>query len=134
MYLEETPWSWNPTNDVPRWHGCYSYAFRTRNRTTGLIEKPSNGSWGTGAWPGLRLSDGNYAYAFDHCTSLSTLVGRKTCHAVGYNCVFYDGHVELISGKMAETVDYIATFAFTGYEANFFSCQNVFDLTQGIFY
>jgi prepilin-type processing-associated H-X9-DG protein len=131
MYLEESSLpGWTPTSDSSRWHGCYSYAFRTRD-SSGFVAEPSVS---TLPWPALRLADGNYVYAFDHCTSLSTVIGRYTCHKSGYNCVFYDGHVEFISGKMAERVDYIATFALTRYDANFLSCRYVFDMVQGIFY
>lgn len=135
MYLEETPWVWNATNDIPRWHGCYSYAFRTRNKTTGVPEDPSLGSWGSGPWPSIRITDGNYAYAFDHVWSQSTTAGRLTCHKSGYNCVFYDGHVEFFKDRDADVLDYIAgSFSSQPYKANYTAVWYVFDRSQGIFY
>jgi prepilin-type N-terminal cleavage/methylation domain-containing protein/prepilin-type processing-associated H-X9-DG protein len=135
MYLQESPWAWNTTDDSPRWHGSYSYAFRTRNKITGLIEDPSLGSWGAGPWPSLKITDGNFAYAFDHCYSPSTTAGRLTCHQTGYNCVFYDGHVEYFQGRDAGYVDYIAGFfAAQPYRANFTAGWYVFDRSQGLYY
>lgn len=125
---------WTTASDQPRWRGCYAYAFRTRNKITGLIESPALGSWGAGPWPGLRITDGNYAFAFDQCVS-TTGSGRATCHRSGYNCVFYDGHVQFFTGSDADTVDYIANLLLgMPYEADFASCRNVFDRSQGIYY
>lgn len=135
FYLEETSLSgWTTTSDRSRWRGTYSYAFRTRNRGTGVIEPPSNLSWGTGPWPGVRLSDGNYAYAFDHVTAF-TGPGRVTCHKGGYNCVFYDGHVQYMNGGPSIVVmDYVAINAATPQDANYLCTKNVFDQSQGIVY
>jgi prepilin-type N-terminal cleavage/methylation domain-containing protein/prepilin-type processing-associated H-X9-DG protein len=135
VFLDETSLpGWTTSSDQSRWRGSYSYAFRTRNRTTGLIEDPSLGSWGAGPWPALRLSDGNYAYAFDHCTSVAG-PGRARGHRAGYNVVFYDGHAQLFRGKDADAVDYIAGF-FAGapYRANYTATRMVFDRSQGIVY
>ncbi|MEI6083918.1 MAG: type II secretion system protein [Verrucomicrobiota bacterium] len=125
---------WTTASDQSRWRGCYSYAFRTRDKNTGVIVSPAGGSWGAGPWPGVRLSDGNYAYAFDHCSSSAGL-GRLLAHKTGYNCVYYDGHLEYFGGGNLTALDYLATtFVATPWDVNFFSCQNVFDRSQGIYY
>lgn len=135
VFIEEASLpGWTTASDQSRWRGCYAYAFRTRNKTTGLIDNPSLGSWGLGPWPSLRITDGNYAYAFDQCASF-TGAGRITCHKTVYNCVFYDGHVQFFGGQDAATVDYIANLLVgMPYEANFATCRNVFDRSQGIYY
>lgn len=124
---------WTSASDQYRWRGSYSYAFRTRNKMTGLIEPPSLGSWGTGPWPGISMRDGNYAFAFDHCNSTAG-PGRKLDHKTGYNCVFYDGHVEFFGGANADVIDYIVGASGTPQAANYNTCWKVFDAAQGIAY
>lgn len=135
VLLDETSLSgWTTTSDQSRWRGSYSYAFRTRNRVTGLIEDPALASWGTGPWPGLRLTEGNYVYAFDTCVS-SQGPGRLTCHRTGINTVFYDGHTQYFSGASASALDYIATALLAQpWSADFTACRSVFDRSQGLFY
>ena len=70
VYVAETPWAWDTSVDYSRWRGSYSYAPRTRNITTGAISFPPNCQYATGPspcthpWPGLKITDGNYVYAF----------------------------------------------------------------------
>jgi prepilin-type N-terminal cleavage/methylation domain-containing protein/prepilin-type processing-associated H-X9-DG protein len=134
LFLEDASLpGWTTASDQSRWRGCYAYAFRTRNKTTGVIESPALGSWGAGPWPGVRLSDGNYAFAFDQLVD-STGPNRKACHKDGYNCVFYDGHVQFFGGADLIALDYVAGISATPQEANYLSTWRVFDRSQGIYY
>jgi len=133
IWLDENPWPFDPSD--PRWRGCYSYAFRTREPATGAVANPANVASGV-VWPGQRLADGNFAFAFDHVALQSNPVGpRYTCHRSGYNCVFYDGHVQHFGGREASQIDfYSVSYPLSFFNANFLACQNVFDKSQGIIY
>ncbi|MBI4024580.1 MAG: type II secretion system protein [Verrucomicrobia bacterium] len=127
---QSSPWGWNPSQDRSRWRGCYSFAFRTVHPTTGAIDHPA--VYGAD-WPGVPITRGNFAYAFDHVIVSGGVTPRATAHKQGYNCVFYDGHVEFFGGASASLIDTIA-IANVYYNATFNSCRDVFDKAQGIIY
>jgi len=136
-WLNETPWAWNTNSDTSRWRGTYSYAFRTRHPVNGTMQNPANMTPfnGTGPWPGVRITDGNFSYAFDHLPSPTAGYGRITCHKAGYNCVFYDGHVQFFAGSEAEQIDYwVNYYSGVSYNANHINCKYVFDRSQGLIY
>jgi len=137
IWLVEAPWGWNTSADGARWRGTYSTAYRCPHPADdSVIAHPSN-HYGTGmTWPAIPLRCGNLAYAFDHL-ELGTTGGaaRNTCHRTGYNCVFYDGHVEFFSGSQARQIDAIAfanVLTTSGPVWN--ACRYVFDPSQGIVY
>jgi prepilin-type N-terminal cleavage/methylation domain-containing protein/prepilin-type processing-associated H-X9-DG protein len=128
---QSSPYVWDSSQDRARWRGCYSFAFRSVHPTNGSIINPPN-SYG-GDWPSVPITRGNFAYAFDHVFASGGVIPRTTCHKLGYNCVFYDGHVEFFGGASASTIDTIAA-ANIYYNATFLNCRDVFDKSQGIVY
>jgi prepilin-type N-terminal cleavage/methylation domain-containing protein/prepilin-type processing-associated H-X9-DG protein len=134
IWLDENPWNWDPSWNIPRWRGCYAFAFRTRD-AGGTLGNPANFYGGAG-WAGIRIGDGNFVFAFDHVSLQSNPVApRYTCHQTGYNCVFYDGHVQYFSGKDAAQIDsYAVSYPISFYNANYLACENVFDKSQGLSY
>ena len=65
LYLDDNSLpGWTTSSDQSRWRGSYSYAFRTRNKTTGLIEDPSLGVsgplWVRGGIPVTGADGGQY--------------------------------------------------------------------------
>lgn len=142
--FEDTSW-WDPTLNVARWNGCYSFAHRSIRSplVSGVIHNPAL----SGRWTAVPTSMGNFAYAFDHVYACighwtgSSWVGyyapgRFSRHKTGYNCVFYDGHVEWIGGPgQIASLDAIeATYIATDYSMNYFACRDVFDKSQGLSY
>ncbi len=136
-WLDEVPWTWNASQDRARWRGTYSYALRSYHPTTGALVNPmnyTNYNCTSCYWPGIKLKDGNFSFAFDHIHSPGPLPGRMTHHPTGYNCVFYDGHVEHFSGEKAEMVDGYALQYGGGafYNASYAAARLVFDRSQGL--
>jgi len=142
-WLAEVPFGWSTTDDKPRWRGSYMRAWRTP-KVTGAVAyvKPGSPSaGGAGPWNAPSLSDGNLAYAFDmlyvSSAGVPPISGRYSGHPTGYNCVFYDGHVEFFGGAKGDEVD--AQFL-AGYNSsnilggNYSVCRRVFDPSQGINY
>jgi len=129
--------TWDASQDRARWRGCYSFAFRAKDPVSGAIGNPVN-FYGTNAWDAVALREGNFAFAFDHLRVASAgtpfLPGRYSCHPAGYNCVYYDGHVQFFGGSQADTIDFRVTTSTTSYNGNFNSCRWVFDRSQGIIY
>jgi len=136
-WLTELPFAWDASQDRARWRGCYSFAFRAKDPVSGAIGNPVN-FYGTNAWDAVALREGNFALAFDHLRVASAgtpfLPGRYSCHPAGYNCVYYDGHVQFFGGSQADTIDFRVTTSTTSYNGNFNSCRWVFDRSQGIIY
>lgn len=128
---QSTPWGWTPAQDRARWRGCYSFAFRSVHPTNGSIINPANHH--PDYWPGVPISRGNFAYAFDHVIVSAFPTPRSSCHRQGYNCVFYDGHVEFFGGESARVIDTIAA-ANIYYNATHLVCRDVFDKSQGLIY
>ena len=141
---ENTSW-WNSSLDVARWNGCYSFAHRAINSpaATGVIHNPGL----SGRWTAVPLKMGNFSYAFDHLYAFigywngSSWVGyyasgRYSRHKTGYNCVFYDGHVEYFGNPsdVALLDFYEATYLASDYNINYMSCKFVFDKSQGLNY
>jgi prepilin-type N-terminal cleavage/methylation domain-containing protein/prepilin-type processing-associated H-X9-DG protein len=123
-----------PAETVATWlspaRGSYSYAYRARNPANGRIGNPANFSpnWPNDLFPAIRITDGNYSYAFDRLLPIRP-------HSTGYNCVFYDGHVEFFSGKSADSIDFWSTFySATYYNPDYIACLTNFDRSQGLAY
>jgi prepilin-type processing-associated H-X9-DG protein len=130
--------SWNPSLDTPRWRGTYTYAYRTYHPSSGAIANPANHTnyACTGCiWPGIKINQGNFAFAFDHLWIQPYVSGRSAHHVTGSNCVFYDGHVEYFSGQSAARIDgYVAQYVSEPFNISWASCRNVFDKSQGLNY
>lgn len=131
---QSIPWAWDPSQDRARWRGCYSFALRAVDPANGSIVNPTL-VWPQTlfVWPAVPITRGNFAYAFDHVFVSAGPTPRSTCHKQGYNCVFYDGHVEFFGGASASIIDTIAG-ANIYYNATFLTCRDVFDKSQGIVY
>ncbi|MBI4023785.1 MAG: type II secretion system protein [Verrucomicrobia bacterium] len=133
---QTSPWAWTAGDDAPRWRGCYQYAYRAKVSAvgSGYAHNPSL----AGPWQGVPIGDGNYSFAFDQLYAAVNGVygpGRFTCHRQGYNCVYYDGHVEFFGGASATAIDSIVTtYIASEINMNYNSCRNVFDKSQGINY
>ena len=133
-WLDEAPWAWTPANNYARWRGCYSMAFRTKDPSSGAIINPANPPFGGGPWPGVPIGDGNYSFAFDHVSGGNSVNSpRLTCHKTGYNCVFYDGHVQFFGGTNAVAIDYWSSqYPVSTYNAVRVNCGYVLDASQGL--
>jgi prepilin-type N-terminal cleavage/methylation domain-containing protein/prepilin-type processing-associated H-X9-DG protein len=137
IWLADTVGSgWTTNSDEIRWRGTYSYAYRSYHPATGAIINPASTNMYTCSgcvWPGIKLSQGNFAYAFDHLWIQPYVSGRPTHHGTGYNCVFYDGHVEYFSGKSADIIDgLVSSYVGSPFNISWASCRNVFDKSQGL--
>ena len=136
-WLDEAPWAWTDgVTDDARWRGSYTWAWRYKNAAGNIVVPPSDT---TTYWQGIPLADGTFALAFDHVSEVggdgTGIPARRTCHKNGYNCVFYDGHVQFFGGTNLVTIDLmVLSWGNTFYNENYYTCEQVFDRSQGLIY
>ncbi len=61
------------------------------------------------------------------CLNGVNVPGRLSCHPSGYNCVYYDGHVEFYGGTNATWIDTLVIPVTTGYSQTGNVVKRVFD-------
>jgi prepilin-type N-terminal cleavage/methylation domain-containing protein/prepilin-type processing-associated H-X9-DG protein len=125
--------TWPQSPDSWPWNGTYMFANRFRD-VDGVIKIPTL-SAPPGGYAGLPITEGNYSYAFDVVYAYfngAYVAGRYITHPTGYNCVFYDGHVQFFTGPDSAKIDMLVTPLFTGYAEQGQVVRQVFDRSQSL--